>query len=114
MAGSMTMQGNAGNFNVYGQISDGAYNFKDVAIYNDMKFIPSKTGLEDAQVDVLDYAYFKAYLAGDDTLSNYGLLAADINDDKKVNARDFLLLKDKLLKEKIVLVEKTGALFLLM
>ncbi|MBK8112323.1 MAG: T9SS type A sorting domain-containing protein [Saprospiraceae bacterium] len=100
MAGSMTMQGNAGNFNVYGQISDGAYNFKDVAIYNDMKFIPSKTGLEDAQVDVLDYAYFKAYLAGDDTLSNYGLLAADINDDKKVNARDFLLLKDKLLKEK--------------
>ncbi|HRG21929.1 MAG TPA: T9SS type A sorting domain-containing protein [Saprospiraceae bacterium] len=100
MAGSMTMQGNAGNFNVYGQINDGAYNFKDVAIYNDMKFIPSKTGLEDAQVDVLDYAYFKAYLAGDDTLSNYGLLAADINDDKKVNARDFLLLKDKLLKEK--------------
>ncbi len=100
MAGSMTMQGNAGNFNVYGQISEGAYNFKDVAIYNDMKFIPSKTGLDDAQVDISDYAYFKAYLAGDDTLSNYGLLAADINDDKKVNARDFLLLKDKLLKEK--------------
>lgn len=100
MAGSMTMQGNGGGFNVYGKIEDGAFFFKDVAIYNDMKFIPGKTGLEDAEIDVADYDYFKRYLAGNDTLSHLGMLVADINDDKKVNARDFLLLKEYILKGK--------------
>lgn len=100
MAGSMTMQGNGGGFNVYGKIEDGAFLFKDVAIYNDMKFIPSKSGLDDALIDMADYDYFKRYLAGEDTLTQMGYLAADINDDKKVNARDFLLLKDLLVKGK--------------
>ena len=89
----MTMQGNGGGFNVYGKIEDGSFQFKDVAIYNDMKFIPSKSGLDDALIDMADYDYFKRYLAGEDTLTQMGYLAADINDDKKVNTRDFLLLK---------------------
>ena len=100
MAGSMTMQGNGGGFNVYGKIEDGSFQFKDVAIYNDMKFIPSKSGLDDALIDMADYDYFKRYLAGEDTLTQMGYLAADINDDKKVNARDFLLLKELLVKGK--------------
>ncbi|MBK8699920.1 MAG: T9SS type A sorting domain-containing protein [Saprospiraceae bacterium] len=98
--GDMIMQGNKGNFNVYEKIEDGRFDFNNVAIYNDMQFIPSRTGIEAGQVDLVDYVMFKNYLMGTDTLTPLGYLAADINDDKKVNARDFILIKDFLLKNK--------------
>lgn len=98
--GTVTMLANAEKLTLYENINEGEFAFSNIAIYNDAKIIAQKNGIEAGILDLIDMYIMRRYLMNIDTLPPLGYLAGDINEDKRVNTKDYELLKDFILNEK--------------
>lgn len=100
ISGRIEMESNEGQLVYYRNIENGAYLFENIDLNRDLKIIPNRTGLDDGQINMVDYVIFRNYLMSIDTLTPLGYLAGDINDDKRANSKDMVLMKDLLLNDK--------------
>jgi hypothetical protein len=92
--GKVHLQANQELLNMYRDVNDGEYIFESTSIYSDSKITPSKIGIDEGQIDLEDYLIFREYLMSLDTLTTFGLLAGDINEDGRANGRDMVLMID--------------------
>ena len=99
--GKIEMVSNDGELVYYRGIENGNYLFDDIDLNRDMKLIPNRVGFDEGQIDMVDYVIFRRYLMSIDTLTPLGLIAGDINDDKRVNSFDMVMMKDLLLHDKL-------------
>ncbi len=98
LQGKVHLNANEDLLNLYTDIDNGVYNFNEAAIYTDTKIMANRVGIESGLIDLEDYVMFRKYCMSIDTLTPFGYLAGDINDDGRANSKDLALLKEYIIK----------------
>ncbi|MFM2394843.1 MAG: hypothetical protein RLZZ546_2826 [Bacteroidota bacterium] len=98
-SGKITMLANSENLSFYENINEGSFAFENIPIYNDAKLIAYRNGIDRGSLDLVDMLIMRKYLMSIDTLPPLGFIAGDINEDKRVNAKDYELLKNFIINE---------------
>ncbi len=73
---------------------DGKLQTQDIPLFDDITFKPTLNGLDKDKIDVEDYLMLLDHLLGKKPLQYLSILAADLDDNKKVSVQDLKLLKD--------------------
>lgn len=76
---------------------DGTFMWEDVLLFSDYKVIPEVHEATDDRVDIADLRMLTDHIMGISRLSDFQLLAADLNGDHRVRATDLVLLKELIL-----------------
>ncbi|MCZ2102079.1 MAG: T9SS type A sorting domain-containing protein [Chitinophagales bacterium] len=96
---SMKLSRSSGNNQTLVAISDdeGVFDWDQISIYQDMVIAP-EYGLDDRnRVDIADIKMLQDYLLGTVNLTNYQLVAADVDGDGAIRARDLAAMRDVIL-----------------
>ncbi len=75
----------------------GVFDWENISIYNDMAIVPEYDNRDVSRIDIADLKMLQDHITGDFTLTNYQLIAADIDGDSRIRAKDLMVMRDILL-----------------
>ncbi len=77
--------------------TSGDFGWQDIAIYKDMTVIPAYEQTDHNRVDIADFKMAQDFIMGRLSLTNNQLIAADVDGDGQIRARDLNVLRDVIL-----------------
>lgn len=77
--------------------TNGLFEWKNISLYQDMVISPSYNTKEEGRVDIADLKMLQDYILGSFSLNDYQFVAADVDGDGNIKARDLIALKDIIL-----------------
>lgn len=77
--------------------TNGLFEWKDISLYQDMVISPSYNTKDESRVDIADLKMLQDYIIGLLPLKDYQFVAADVDGDGNIRARDLIALKDIIL-----------------
>lgn len=89
--------------------SDGSVNTEDIPLFEDIIFSPTLKGLDRKSIDLEDYVLIIDHLLGKHKLQSIKSLAADLDDNRRLNVNDLILMRDYILGRKTNFSERDWA-----